>query len=211
MPHGEVFENYYPQVIDMAVWEAVRALRGVGGGKGSSVTAHPLTGAVRHSCGAVMRRFNKGDGYVRLRCVGCRLSLPYPSAQAAVANALFNLQWEAAPSEDGEARLDAEHTLNALNDDVGEAYAEWRKTKTMEAKATYDLLLADYLRAKDALLALKGLHTELLASMEETALLRNKENLIKSLRAVAISVSFNHELTKITLKSISGKSVIMDI
>tara|TARA_R110000782_G_scaffold40179_1_gene92879 strand:- start:205 stop:621 length:417 start_codon:yes stop_codon:yes gene_type:complete len=137
--------------------------------------------------------------------------MPFVRAQSAVATALFNLQWEAAPSEDGNERVDAEHTLGALHDDVGEAYAEWRKLKTREAKATYDLLQADYSKAKDNLLALKGKHTEVLASIEEGALMRNNGNLIKSVRAVAVSVTLNHELTEITLKSISGKTVIMEV
>jgi hypothetical protein len=209
--HGEVFDTYYPKVVTLDVWQAVKALRGQKGATGASVKSHVLSGVVRHSCGAMMRRVNKGDGYVRLKCVNCRIAMPFLKAQAAVATALFNLQWEAAPSEDGNERLDAEHTLGALNDDVGEAYAEWRKLKTRESKATYDLLQADYSRAADALRALKGKHTEVLASIEEGALMRNNGDLIKSVRAVAVSVTLNHELTEITLKSISGKTVIMDV
>jgi hypothetical protein len=206
--HGEVFETYYP-VVELDVWQAVKALRGQKGATGASVKAHVLSGVVTHSCGAMMRRINKGDGYIRLKCVNCRVAMPFLKAQSAVADALFNLQWEAAPSEDGNERLDAEHTLGALHDDVGEAYAEWRKLKTRESKATYDLLQADYSRAADALRALKGKHTEVLASIEERALMRNNGDLIKSVRAVAVSVTLNHELTEITLKSISGKTVVM--
>ena len=209
--HGKVFETYYPEVVTFDIWQAVKALRGQKGATGSSIKAHVLAGVVRHSCGAMMRRVNKGDGNVRLKCLNCRIAMPFVRAQSAVATALFNLQWEAAPSEDGNERLDAEHTLGALHDDIGEAYADWRKSKTREAKATYDLLQADYSKAADALLALKGKHTEVLASIEEAALLRNNGDLIKSLRAVTVSVSLNHELTEITLKSISGKTVVMDI
>ena len=209
--HGEVFDNYYPKVVTFDVWQAVKALRGQKGATGAGIKSHVLSGVVRHSCGAMMRRINKGDGYIRLKCVSCRIALPFVKAQSAVATALFNLQWEVAPSEDGNERLDAEHTLGALHDDIGEAYAEWRKAKTRESKATYDLLQADYSKAADALLALKGKHTEVLASIEEAALLRNSGDLIKSLRAVTVSVTLNHELTKITLKSISGKTVVMDV
>jgi DNA invertase Pin-like site-specific DNA recombinase len=209
--HGDVFDTYYPKVVTLDVWQAVKALRGQKGATGASVKAHVLSGVVRHSCGAMMRRINKGDGYIRLKCVNCRIAMPFLKAHAAVATALFNLQWEAAPSEDGDERVGAEHTLGALHDDVGEAYAEWRKLKTRESKATYDLLQADYSKAKDALLVLKGKHTEVLASIEDAALLRNNGDLIKSLRAVALSVILNHELTEITLKSISGKTVVMDI
>ena len=209
--HGKVFDNYYPKVVSFDVWQAVKALRGQKGATGSGIKAHALSGVVTHSCGAMMRRINKGEGYIRLKCVACLIAIPFVKAQSAVANALFNLQWEAAPSEDGNERVNAEHTLGALHDDIGEAYAEWRKTKTREAKATYDLLQVDYSKASDSLLALKGKHTEVLASIEEAALLRNSGDLIKSLRAVAVSVTLNHELTKITLKSISGKTVIMDI
>lgn len=209
--HGEVFDTYYPKVVTLDVWQAVKALRGQKGATGASVKAHVLSGVVRHSCGAMMRRVNKGDGYIRLKCVACRIAMPFVKAQSAVATALFNLQWEAAPSEDGNERLDAEHTLGALDDDITEAYAEWRKLKTRESKATYDLLQADYSKASDALLALKGKHTEVLASIEDAALLRNSGDLIKSLRAVTVSVTLNHELTEITLKSISGKTVIMDV
>ena len=65
---------------------------------------------------------------------------------------------------------------------------------------------ADYLKANDDFLALEGRNTTVLLAMEEASLRRASPNLIKALKSVSVSATFDYEFRELSLISISGKT-----
>jgi len=208
---GDSFESYYPVVIDSPIFQAVQALRQTKGTRGAAVgTYHPLSGQVKHeSCGSIMRRINKGSGYVRFMCVSCNLGLKYQVAEAAVCDALYSLQYVAMPSTEGERANEIEWGTGDLSNDIESAYEAWRQTKKLADKTIYERLLDEQTKLNSELKLLKGRNTMALAEMEHFQLSKFDlaSDRIGALRSVAISTMFNHDCSTVTLVSISGKTI----
>lgn len=213
--HGERFEGYYPAVVEPALFQVVRGLRQQQPSTGKSIKAHALTGLVKHDCGTTMRRVNKGvkSSGIRLQCPKCLNALPFVQAITLVSDALFASQWVAATSEAGAITLQKEHDLDGLALEVEEAYLSWRRSKTLEARRLYDRLSYEFSKAQKELQEAKGTNTEVLAAMEEQALVRaSKEGqIIGALGSVVTSAAMNTECTELTITTISGKIVKVSI
>jgi DNA invertase Pin-like site-specific DNA recombinase len=209
--HGERFEGYYPAVVEPALFQVVRSLRQQQPSNGKSISAHTLTGLVKHDCGTTMRRINKGakSSGVRLQCPKCLNALPFTQAITLVSDALFTSQWVAATSDTGVINLQKEHDLDGLALEVEEAYLSWRRHKTLEARRLYDRLSEDFSNAQRELQQAKGTNTEVIAAMEEQALSRasKRGRIIDALGSVVTSAIMNTECTELTIRTISGKLV----
>jgi len=204
--HGDRFEGYYPSIIDEKTYQQVRALREQGGGKGLVVGKHwSLSGLLKHQCGQTIVRVNKGDGYVRLTCPACKTLAKLEQVEAMVSNALFGLQYVAAPTFSGAERQTLEGDLLALDEEIEDAWTSWRKTKAIGDKQTYERLLAEHGRLKAQIVELGQSNTEVLATLEEKALQGAKGSLLSVVRRVTKSIQINHEMNTVTLTTISGR------
>lgn len=209
--HGERFDGYYPAVVDPALFQVVRGLRQQHPSTGKSTKAHVLTGLVKHDCGTTMRRINKGvkSSGIRLQCPKCLNALPFIQAVNLVSEAMIASQWVAATSEAGTVTLQKEHDLDGLALELEEAYLSWRRSKTLEGRRLYERLSVEFSKAQKELQEVKGTNTEVLATMEEQALVRASRDgqIISALGSVITSASMNTECTELTIKTISGKTV----
>lgn len=202
------FENYYPKLFEThdATYQAVRALRKTVGK--TSTTYHPLTGLVKHSCGTTLRRRNKGEGQIKLFCPKCLVAAKYAEALSACQEALNETQWVTSTTTKGQETHEFESALWGIGEEIEEAFLLWRRTKGLIEKNTYDRLISERESMKASLQALKGSNTEVLALIEEQALLRSsrtQEGLLGVLRQVVARIETNHEITELYLTTISGK------
>lgn len=208
---GEVFKNYYPSVVSVEDHQVVKSLRNRQPANGNSPKAHVLTSLVKHECGSVMRRYNKGErSIIKLRCPKCRNALPFSVALSAVSSALSNLQWEAAATVKGTDTFQLEQDHLGLSYALEEAFVTWKSTKSKADMLLYQRLLQESEEVRTQLNNLKSIDTEILLSMESAALLsanKTKEGLIAAVRKVATSITLDHECKVLTLTSISGKVV----
>ncbi len=203
---GERFDNYYPSIIEEKTYQQVRAMRGRGGEQGLVQGKHwSLSGLIKHQCGKTVIRVNKGDGYVRLTCPDCRTLAKLPQVEAMVSNALFGLQWIAAPTDKGVESQELEDDLVGLELEIEDAWGAWRKTKALEAKSTYERLVAEQVRLKTQIVDMGQSNTEVLATLEETALSGATGGLLSVVRRVAKSIQINHEMNTVIVTTISGR------
>lgn len=209
--HGERFEGYYPAIVSPALYQQVRALRQQAPVQGKAPSSHILTGLIKHECGTTMRRINKGarSSGVKMQCPKCLNALPFVEAVNLVQQALFSAQWEESTTKAGAETLQIERDIAGLEEEVETAYLHWRRLKTLESKTMYERVTRDLTEGRDALKALKGTNTEVLALIEEQALTRasNEGKLISALGSVVTSAAFNHECTELKVQTISGKNV----
>jgi hypothetical protein len=206
---GEQIENYYPAVVSEAVYQAVKALRKQGATQGANATTHPLVGLVKHSCGASMRRVNKGDRYPVFTCVSCRMSLNMNKAVGLFRDALFQSQFVPAPTSLGEDTSTLEADLDGLDMEIEEAYTAWRKVKTLAAKTSYEQLLSESADLKAKIQGMKSTNTEILASLEEQRIKEAKGD-ARVFRQVLKGVTTDHDLKVWTFTFISGRVVTLD-
>ena len=124
-----------------------------------------------------------------------------------VEQALDNANSVAAPTSQGEEIFGLEQLIGNLEEEVNEAYAHFRKVKTLEARQLWEKLTYEKNTLTEELLTKRGSNTEVLLVVEEAAIARAREagKLISCLRSVTTSVQFNNKFTKLTLKTISGK------
>jgi DNA invertase Pin-like site-specific DNA recombinase len=211
--HGERFEGYYPSIVSPALFQQVRALRQQAPVQGKATTSHILTGLVKHACGTTMRRVNKGakSSGIKLQCPKCLNSIPFIEAVNLVSQALFESQWIKSDTNAGAETLQKEADIDGLALEVEEAYLHWRRVKTLEAKTIFERITKELTEARDALTKVKGTNTEVLALMEEQALIRASKggSIIRALGSVVTSASFNHECTELKVQTISGKNVVI--
>ena len=209
---GERFENYYPTVIEPELFQAVNALRKQSGATGLTSKAHPLTGLVKHDCGITMRRINKGassGGKPKFQCPRCRVGLAFQEALDLVKQALFSSQYVASGSSKGGDILGLQGAIDALEDEVEDAYSHWRNVKTVQARQRWDRLVTEIDAMREELRDLQKSDTEVLLAIEEKALSRAAEHgsLINGLRSVAIKAIFNADCSQLELHTISGRVV----
>lgn len=205
------YDDYYPKLFEPhdATYQAVRALRKTVGK--TSTAYHPLTGLVKHSCGATLRRRNKGVGQIKLFCPKCLIAAKYSEALSACEEALRSTEWEASTTAQGQETKSIEADLWGLDEEIEVAFGEWRRTKGLTEKSTYERLLTEASSLRASLQALKGSNTEVLALIEEQALLRAdraKTGLLGALRQVVASIETNHEISKVFVTTISGKKCV---
>lgn len=211
--HGERFEGYYPSIVSPALFQQVRALRQQAPVQGKASTSHILTGLVKHECGTTMRRVNKGvkSSGIKLQCPKCLNSIPFKEAVNLVSQALFESQWVKSNTDAGAETLQKEADIYGLELEVEEAYLHWRRVKTLEAKTIFERITKELTEARDALTKVKGTNTEVLALMEEQALIRASKGgaILSALGSVVTFASFNHECSELKVQTISGKNVVI--
>lgn len=211
--HGERLEGYYPSIVSPALFQQVRALRQQAPVQGKATTSHVLTGLVKHECGTTMRRVNKGvkSSGIKLQCPKCLNSIPFNEAVNLVSQALGGTQWVKSNTNAGAETLQMEQDIYGLELEVEESYLKWRRVKTLEAKTIYERATRDLTEAREELAKIKGTNTEVLATMEEQALIRADRggSIISALGSVLTSASFNHECTELKVQTISGKNVVI--
>lgn len=211
---GERFQNYYPVVIEPELFQAVNALRQQPAAVGLAIKSHPLTGLLKHDCGTTMRRINKGaksGGQPKLQCPHCRIGLPFTEALRLVEQALFMSQYVPAESVKGDDILGLQGAIDKLTTDVEDAHLHWRKVKTIEARQRWDRLMQEVASMREELRQIEGSNTEILLALENRALERAGEtgSLIRGLRSVVTSASFNSDCSELSIRTISGKTVVM--
>lgn len=208
---GDRFENYYPRVVDEATYQAVKALRAKPSTQGARPESHPLTRLAKHDCGTTMRRLNKGvrGGAIKFVCPRCGNRLPFSEALSMMREALFSLQWTAAPSEDGVEIMSLQNDLAGHDEEIEESRLHWKQTKTLAARQLYERSLQDRRALVDQIRALSSKNTLVLLGMEEAALKRasDKGDLLGAVKSVVVGISFDTECTTLTIKTISGKTV----
>ena len=209
---GERYIDYFPRIIDEAIFQNVQAMRQQPASVGMTITAHPLTGLFKHDCGTTMRRVNKGakaGGEPKFICPLCKLGLPFKVALQLVEQALDNAHFVAAPTSQGEEIFGLEQFIGNLEEEVNEAYAHFRKVKTLEARQLWEKLTYEKNTLTEELFTKRGSNTEVLLVVEAAAIERARQagKLISCLRSITTSAQFNNKFTKLTLKTISGKVV----
>jgi hypothetical protein len=206
---GEQIPGYYPAVISESTYQAVKALRGQGSTKGGNTATHPLVGLVKHSCGASMRRVNKGDGYPVFTCISCRKSVGMNKAVGLFRDALFQSQFVPAPTSLGEGTATLEADLDGIAMEIEEAYLTWRKVKTLASKTSYEQLLSEAAELKAKIQGIKSTNTEILATLEEQ---RIKESMGDSrvFRQVLKAATTDHDLREWVFSFISGRVVRLE-
>ena len=212
---GERYTDYFPKIIDEAIFQNVQAIRQQPASVGKTIMAHPLTGLVKHDCGTTMRRINKGTkagGEPKFICPHCKLGLPFKVALQLVEQALDNSHYVAAPTLQGEEIFGLEQVIGNLEEEINEAYAHFRKVKTLEARQLWEKLTYEKNTLTEELLTKRGSNTEVLLALEEAAIERARKagKLISCLRSVTKSAHFSNKFTKLTLKTISGKVVLAE-
>ncbi len=85
-----------------------------------------------------------------------------------------------------------------------------RKVKTIEARQHWDRLMQEVASMREELRQIEGSNTEILLALENRALERAGEtgSLISGLRSVVTSASFNSDCSELTIRTISGKTVV---
>ena len=209
---GERFENYYPTIIEPELFQAVNALRQQPAATGMTSKAHPLTGLVKHDCGTTMRRINKGaraGGKPKLQCPKCRVGLPFQEALDLVREALFSSQHVPSTSLKGSDILGLQGAIDALTEEIAEAYSHWKRVKTVEARQRWDRLVVEIGAMREELRELQKSDTEVLLAIEERALSRadKQGSLIHALRSVVVNATFSADCSQLDLSTISGKLV----
>ena len=211
--HGERLEGYYPNIVSPALFQQVRALRQQAPVQGKATTSHILTGLVKHECGTTMRRVNKGvkSSGIKLQCPKCLNSIPFKEAVNLVSQALGETQWVKSNTSAGAKTLQMEQDIYGLELEVEESYLNWRRVKTLEAKTIYERVTRDLTEAREELTKVKGTNTEVLASMEEQALIRADKggSILSALGSVVTSAAFNHDCSELKVQTISGKNVVI--
>lgn len=211
--HGERLEGYYPNIVSPALFQQVRALRQQAPVQGKATTSHILTGLVKHECGTTMRRVNKGvkSSGIKLQCPKCLNSIPFKEAVNLVSQALGETQWVKSNTSAGAKTLQMEQDIYGLELEVEESYLNWRRVKSLEAKTIYERVTRDLTEAREELTKVKGTNTEVLASMEEQALIRADKggSILSALGSVVTSAAFNHDCSELKVQTISGKNVVI--
>ncbi len=215
--HEQRFEGYYPQIIDEALYQEVKALNKIKAVKGQMDPAkvHPLTNLAVHSlCGKTLQRVNKGaKGSIRLACNHCKVWTKYDPALNAVMNALFFSQYQVQQDTKGDssnagadAGLPTENDINGLSHAVDDAFDKWRKSKDVGDRLVWEELTKELRAAREQLREFQATNTQLLLQIED----RNLKDVFqgtRSLRTVVKSVTFDPELVNFDIVTLSGRTI----
>jgi hypothetical protein len=156
-----------------------------------------------------MRRINKGEGLVYLRCPSCRVQIRYEKALDEIKGALYETQWVASTTQNGPKALQMHLDLMGYDMAIEDAFDAWKREKTKSSKDVWARLENEKNKLVSELAALKSTNTELLCLMEDQSLTKAAENgnILDALRSVVKSITFNEDCTKLGLVTISGKPV----